>query len=82
MHSEIFQKETFCGLKRLLTDVDTRKRPVLLIIQNIKAFSPSVLNDLIHHLKLYRGAPHFINFNLMLGVQSNNKEEIHLRVSI
>lgn len=82
MHSEIFQKETFCGLKHLLTDVDTRKRPVLLIIQNIKSFSPIVLNDLIHHLKLYRGAPHFINFNLMLGVQSNNKEEIHLRVSI
>lgn len=57
-------------------------RPILLIIKNIKAFDTDVLNDLIHHLKIYRGAPHFLNLNLMLGVQSNSKEEIHLKVSI
>jgi hypothetical protein len=54
----------------------------LLIIKNIKSFDVGVLNDLIHHLKIYRGYPHFLNLNLMLGVQNNCKEEIHLRVSI
>lgn len=82
MQSDIFKKETFYGLKHLLSDIDTQKRPVLLIIQNIKTFPPGVLNDLIHHLKIYRGQPHFLNLNLMLGVQSSNREEIHLRVSI
>lgn len=83
-HSNILQKETFYGIKHLLEKehVDTTKRPVLFIIPNIKAFPAGVLNDLIHHLKIYRGYPHFLNLNLMLGVQNNNKEEVHLRVSI
>lgn len=78
------KKETFYGIKYLLDkhDVDTVSRPVLLIMPNIKSFPPGVLNDLIHHLKVYRGSPHFLNLNLILGVQNNNKEEIHLRVSI
>ena len=33
-------------------------------------------------MKNFRSAPHFLNLNLMLGVQNNNREEIHLRVSI
>ena len=82
MQSDIFQKETFYGIKHLLSDIDTQKRTVLLIIKNIKTFSPSILNDLIHHLKIYRGQPHFLNFNLMLGVASNNKDELHLRITI
>ena len=84
MQNEIFQKETFFGIKNLLDkfDVDTVNRPILIIIPNIKTFPAGVLNDLIHHLKIYRGAPHFLNLNLMLGVQNNNREEIHLRVSI
>lgn len=70
MQSEILQKETFQGVKYLLDkhDIDTVNRPILFIIPNIKIFSPSVLNDLIHHLKIYRSAPHFLNLNLMLGV--------------
>lgn len=67
--TEILQKETFFGIKHLLEkDAETGKRPVILIIPNIKAFPPGVLNDLIHHLKVYRGSPHFLNLNLMLGV--------------
>lgn len=78
------QKETFFGIQMLFNsqDIDTIERPVLFIIKNIKTFPVNVLNDLIHHIKIYRGAPHFLNFNLMLGVQNNNREEIHLRVSI
>ena len=63
-------------------DINTHDRPILLIIKNIKSFDVGVLNDLIHHLKIYRGYPHLVNLNLMLGVQNNCKEEIHLRVSI
>ena len=78
------QKETFFGIQTLINrnDIDTIERPILLIIKNIKTFPVAVLNDLIHHIKIYRGAPHFLNINLMLGVQNNNREEIHLRVSI
>ena len=63
-------------------DINTLERPILFIIKNIKTFPVAVLNDLIHHMEIYRGAPHFLNLNLMLGVQNNNREEIHLRVSI
>lgn len=62
--------------------IDTMQTPIVLIIQNIKTFPVGVLNDLIHLLNIYRGYPHFLNMNLMLGVQNNNQEEIHLRVSI
>ena len=86
MQSEILSKETFQGIKQILQkhnvkDKDNR-RPILLIIPNIKNFPPQVLNDLIHHVKNYRGSPSFLNLNLMLGVQNSNREEIHLRVSI
>jgi hypothetical protein len=55
---------------------------VIVIVKNIRQFPPTVLNDLIHLLHKYRGDPHFLNLNLMLGVQSNSKEDIHLRVNI
>lgn len=82
--NEIMQHETFYGIKYLLDkhDIDTTNRPVLIIIPNIKNFPPNVLNDMIHMMKVYRSQPHFLNLNLMLGVQSNNKDELHLRVSI
>lgn len=78
------QHETFYGIKYLLdkNDIDTTNRPVLFIIPNIKSFPPNVLNDMIHMMKVYRSQPHFLNLNLMLGVEANNKEELHLRVSI
>ena len=84
MQSDVLQKETFYGIKQLLdkAGVNTRERPILFIIKNIKAFPPQVLNDFIHHLKIYRSAPHNLNLNLMLGCQNNNKDDIHLRVSI
>ena len=84
MQNEIMQKETFFGIKNLLEkrDIDTQNRPILLIIKNIRTFPVDVLNDLIHHIHIYRGHGHLLNLNLMLGVQSNNKEEIHQRISI
>jgi hypothetical protein len=69
-NSEIIKHETFYGIKSILEDqgINTLDMPVLLIIKNIKSFETDVLNDLIHHLKIYRGSPHFLNLNLMLGV--------------
>lgn len=83
-NSDIIKHETFYGIKSILEDqeINTLAQPILLIIKNIKSFETDVLNDLIHHLKIYRGSPHFLNLNLMLGVQNNSKEEIHLKVSI
>jgi len=84
MQNEIMQKETFFGIKNLLEkrDINTQDRPIVLIIKNIRTFPADVLNDLIHHVNIYRGNGHLLNLNLMLGVQSNNKEEIHQRISI
>jgi len=56
-------------------------RPLIFIIKNIKLFSSIVLNDLIHILKKYRNT-YGMNLCLILGVQNNNKEEIHLRINI
>ena len=42
-------------------------RPVIFVIKNIKNFSPTVLNDLIHMLKKYRNT-YALNFCLILGV--------------
>lgn len=48
-----------------------------------------VLNDLIHILKKYRApnaqqnmSTHGVCLNLMLGVQNNNRDEVHLRINI
>ena len=56
--------------------------PILLIIKNIRTLPVQILNDLIHLVSVYRNYPHFLNLNLILGVQNNNRDELHLRVSI
>ncbi len=56
-------------------------QPIIFMIKNIKLFNLTVLNDLIHMLKKYRNT-YGLNFCLVLGVQNNNKEEIHLRINI
>jgi len=82
MHMELLKKESFQGVYHILDLQQKLDRPVLIIIKNIKTFPVSVLNDLIHVLKKYRGPERRLNLNLMLGMQSNNKEDIHLRVTI
>lgn len=62
-------------------------RPIVFVIKNIKAFNHVVLNELIHLLRKYRRpqgqiTKHGCNFCLMLGVQNNNREEVHLRINI
>ena len=80
-YNESLSKETFLGVKQVLEQKGiTMDRPVIFIIKNIKNFSPTVLNDLIHMLKKYRNT-YALNFCLILGVQNNNKEEIHLRIN-
>jgi hypothetical protein len=76
--------ETLLGIKELLdrNGIDTISRPVVVLVKNIKQFPQRSLNDLIHVMHKYRGSPHFLNLNLMLGVQNNSKEEIHQRVNI
>lgn len=44
------------------------QHPILIIIKNIKQFSQSVLNDLIHLINKYRSAPYELKLNLMIGV--------------
>jgi len=70
------------GVKQIIERKDIKAhRPIIFIIKNIKLFSPNVLNDLIHMIKKYRNQ-YGLNFCLILGVQNNNKEEIHLRINI
>ena len=57
------------------------KQPILIIVRNIKGIKPQVLNELIHLVSNAR-ADRGYNFNLILGVQSNCREELHLRVHI
>lgn len=79
---DIFQKETFYGIKKLLDLCPTGpKIPVIFIIKNIKAFNHQVLNDLIHLIKKYRST-YGCNMSLMLGVQNNNRDEVYLRINI
>lgn len=81
--NDILMKETFLGLKCILEKASTSPRsPILLIIKNIRTLPVQILNDLIHLISIYRNAPHYINLNLILGVQNNNRDELHLRVSI
>lgn len=79
---ETLARETFEGVKAIL---EKRKvgihQPVVFVVKNIKTFSPQVLNDLIHMMKKYRNNL-MCNFCLILGVQNNNKDEIHLRINI
>lgn len=80
--NESLSKETFAGVKQLIERKGvTMDRPIIFIIKNIKLFNSTVLNDLIHILKKYRNQ-FGLNFCLILGVQNNNKEEIHLRINI
>ena len=75
-------RETFVGVKQIMERAClTKLEPVIFIIKNIKLFNPHVLNDLIHMIKKYRNQ-YGLNFCLILGVQNNNKEEIHLRINI
>jgi hypothetical protein len=55
--------------------------PIVFIIKNIKQFNPQVLNDLIHVMRNYR-QEQTRNFCLVLGVQNNNKDDVHLRINI
>jgi len=50
-------------------------------VRNIKGIKPQVLNELIHLVSNAR-ADRGYNLNLILGVQSNCREELHLRVHI
>lgn len=52
-------------LKKALIDP---KRPILIIIKNMKQLPHQVLNELIHVLHIFRGKPHFLNLNLVIGV--------------
>lgn len=80
--SETLGKETFLGVKKILERKGVKvDQPIIFIVKNIKLFNTNVLNDLIHMIKKYRNQ-YGINFCLILGVQNNNKEEIHLRINI
>ena len=64
-------------------------RPIIFVVKNIKSFNHAVLNELIHLLKKHRaytsasgGMSGSFNLCLMLGVQNNNREEVHLRINI
>ena len=81
--SEALLKESFYGVFHLLRRKDPQQlRPVLLIVRNVKGFPAGVLNDLVHLLKKYRAAPFGAKLNLLVGVQSNSKDEFHLRVRV
>lgn len=81
-YNETLSKETFLGVKQILERKGIgADRPIIFIVKNIKLFSSTVLNDLIHMLKKYRNQ-WGLNFCLILGVQNNNKEEIHLKLNI
>lgn len=80
--NENLKAETFLGVKQLIETKGLKPEvPIVFVIKNIKLFSSSVLNDLIHIMKNYR-KQYGLNFCLILGVQNNNKEEIHLRINI
>lgn len=77
--NDILLRESFQGIKKIL-DSKNDIGPVLIIVKNIKAYPPSVLNNLIHLIKKYRDKPNALKLNLILGVQNNNREEIHYRI--
>ena len=73
----------------MLENANTGSRPIVFIIKNIKSFNHCVLNELIHLLKKYRspfnattGLHDGCNLCLMLGVQNNSRDEVHLRINI
>ena len=74
-------KETFYGVKEIVENQKIGSQPIVFIIKNIKAFNHVVLNELIHLLKKYRHSDG-LNLCLMLGVQNNNRDEVHLRINI
>ncbi len=78
--SDAINKETFGGV---VTYMNRRNisEPVIVIIKNLKNFPPEVLNDLIHLMSKYREDCH-IKFNLMIGIQNSNMDDLHLRLSI
>lgn len=80
----ILDRETLIGVKTSLLQGDiSPETPILLIIKNIRSINPDVLNNLIHLLSEVRGnRGQPINFNLVLGIQSNSREDLHLRVHI
>lgn len=84
-YNETLTKETFLGVKQLMESKPgsggRQIDPLVFVVKNIKLFNSSVLNDLIHLMKKYRNQ-YGLNFCLILGVQNNNKEEIHLRINI
>ena len=81
-YNEALSKETFLGVKQIIERAEIKiDQPIVFIIKNIKNFNTNVLNDLIHMLKKYRNQ-YALNFCIILGVQNNNKEEIHLRINI
>eukprot|EP00347_Sterkiella_histriomuscorum_P003546 403363877 len=81
--SDIMMKDSFFGIRKLVLQKDIeQKRPIIIIIRNIKTFQSNILNDLIHIIHKFRASPYKMKLNLMLGVQNNNKDEFHLRVKI
>ena len=86
----LLSKETFAGVKELIENrEDGKNKSYILIIKNIKSFNHVVLNELIHLLKKYRqstlsedGTTDGLNLCLILGVQNNNRDEVHLRLNI
>jgi hypothetical protein len=52
-------------LKKAIVDP---KRPILIVIKNMRQIPHQVLNELIHVFHIFRGKPHFLNLNLIIGV--------------
>ena len=86
----LLSRETFAGVKELIeNEKDDKNKSYIFIIKNIKSFNHVVLNELIHLLKKYRqstlsedGTSDGLNLCLILGVQNNNRDEVHLRLNI
>ncbi len=89
IQNNLLNKETFAGIKQLIENSNHKNTSFIFIIKNIKSFNPVVLNELIHQLKKYRSASQTeyglvdgLNLCLVLGVQNNNRDEVHLRLNI
>lgn len=81
--NECMRKDSFHGLRSIIKSKDPElQQPVIIIIKNIKTFPSAILNDLIHLMHKFRGTPYYMRFNLMLGIQNNNQNELHLRVKV
>ncbi len=83
--SDILCSESFFGVNKFLKEDDNEDRarsPLIFVIKNIKMIPQTVLNDLIHLFKKYRGTPYNLKLNLMIGVQNNNIDEFQMRVKI